>query len=154
MNYTDRMESQTVTTARQQGLNLFRQMMPELVPEGDDVELRDGGFADELGKIGLENLFARLWGRDGLGLRDRSLITVAILIATRAEDELRLHFQIALRNGVTRTELEELIYHSSGYLGYPAAAAARRLAREVFDDTTVGRAAPNGAKARGAHDGT
>ncbi|MDT5079622.1 MAG: 4-carboxymuconolactone decarboxylase, partial [Mycobacterium sp.] len=100
-------------TDRQRGLDLFRQMMPELVPAGDGVQLRDGGFADELGEIGLENLFARLWGRDGLSLRDRSLITVAILVATRATDELRLHFQIALRNGVTRTELEELVYHSS-----------------------------------------
>ena len=123
-----------MSTARQTGLNIFRTMMPELVPEGDDVELRDGGFADELGEIGLENLFGRLWSRDGLGMRDRSLITVAILIATRSTEELRLHFLIALRNGVTRSELEEIIYHASGYVGYPAAASARRLAREVLDD--------------------
>lgn len=74
-----------MSMARQTGLDIFRSMLPELVPDGDDAELRDGGFADELGEIGLENLFGRLWGRDGLSMRDRSLITVAILIATRRD---------------------------------------------------------------------
>jgi 4-carboxymuconolactone decarboxylase len=60
-------------------------------------------------------------------------VTLGILIALRAEGELRLHLPIALRNGLTREELEEVIYHSAAYAGFPAASAAGTIGREVLD---------------------
>jgi 4-carboxymuconolactone decarboxylase len=60
------------------------------------------------------------------------LVTLGALIALRAGDELRIHFQIALRNGLSVEEIEEVIYHMTGYAGYPAAATARNLASEVL----------------------
>jgi 4-carboxymuconolactone decarboxylase len=60
------------------------------------------------------------------------LVTLGALIALRADQELKIHFQIALRNGLTLEEIEEVIYHMTGYAGYPAAANARKLAREVL----------------------
>jgi 4-carboxymuconolactone decarboxylase len=90
----------------------------------------NGDFAKEIGSIAFENVFARLWTRDGLDARSRSLLTLGILIALRAEDELRIHFQIAQANGLSREELEEVIYHATGYAGFPAAATARRVAIE------------------------
>ncbi len=87
-------------------------------------------FAPEIGSIAFENIFARLWARPGLDARSRSLLTLGILIALRAESELRIHFQIALANGLTKQELEEVVYHASGYAGFPAAITARNVAIE------------------------
>jgi 4-carboxymuconolactone decarboxylase len=122
-----------MTDARAEGLKVFRELLPGVLPDGDD-NLRDGRFADELLEIGLENVFGRLWGRDGLSRRDRSLVTLGILIALRATDELRFHVRIAKQNGLTDDELAEVIYHSTGYAGFPAATTAGRIAREVLAD--------------------
>ena len=63
------------------------------------------GFASEPMEIGIEGIFGRLWSRDGLARRDRSLVTLGILIALGAEQEMESHFQIALQNGPTEDEL-------------------------------------------------
>jgi 4-carboxymuconolactone decarboxylase len=99
----------------------------------DEVDF-GGGFAPELMEIGLENVFGRLWTRDGLSRRDRSLVTLGILIALRSTDELKAHFQIARTNGLTDDELAEVIYHASGYAGFPAATTARNVAVNAFAD--------------------
>src|ERR1043165_4609843 len=99
-----------MTNVRETGLNVFRELLPGLLPD-DDKEIPRGGFADELLEIGLDNVFGRLWGRDGLSRRDRSLVTLGILIALRATDELAIHFQIARTNGLTDDEIAEVIYH-------------------------------------------
>jgi len=121
-----------MTDIREQGLRVFR----ELLPGAASAErLRDGKFGDELMEIGIDNVFGRLWGRDGLSRRDRSLVTLGILIALRATDELSIHFRIARTNGLTDDEIAEVIYHASGYAGFPAANTARKIAREVFDES-------------------
>jgi 4-carboxymuconolactone decarboxylase len=120
-----------MTDARETGLNVFRELLPDLIPDGDQ-EIPRGGFGDELLEIGLENVFGRLWGRDGLSRRDRSLVTLGILIALRATDELAIHFKIARTNGLTDEEIAEVIYHASGYAGFPAAATANRIAGEAL----------------------
>lgn len=102
------------------------------VPDGE-ANFRDGKFADELLEIGIDNVFGRLGSREGLSRRDRSLVTLGILIALHATDELKFHVQIAGNNGLTENEIAEVIYHSSGYAGFPAANTARKVAREVFD---------------------
>jgi 4-carboxymuconolactone decarboxylase len=120
-----------MTDVREQGLEVFRELLPGALPD-DDASLRDGKFGEELLEIGIDNVFGRLWGREGLSRRDRSLITLGILIALRATDELKSHVQIA-RNGLTQDEIAEVIYHTSGYAGFPAANTACRIAREVLD---------------------
>jgi 4-carboxymuconolactone decarboxylase len=122
-----------MTDVREQGLRVFRELLPGTVL-GD--ELRDGKFGDELLEIGIDNVFGRLWAREGLSRRDRSLVTLGILIALRATDELLFHVQIARNNGLTKDEIAEVIYHSSGYAGFPAANTACKIAREVFDEST------------------
>jgi 4-carboxymuconolactone decarboxylase len=121
-----------MTDAREKGLQVFRELLPGAVPEGE-VNFRDGKFGDELLEIGIDNVFGRLWGREGLSRRDRSLVTLGILISLRATDELKSHVQIARNNGLTEDEIAEVIYHSSGYAGFPAANTACKVAREVFD---------------------
>jgi 4-carboxymuconolactone decarboxylase len=92
------------------------------------------GFGRELPDMAMESVYHKLWARPGLSTRDRSLVTVSMLIALRATDELRLHFPGALRNGVTQEELEEVVYQASGYVGFPAAHHAFDIAREVLPE--------------------
>lgn len=122
-----------MSNLRDEGLQVFREMLPGVLPDGD-IDFRDGSFADELMEIGVENVFGRLWTRDGLSRRDRSLVTLGILIALRATEELKSHFRIARQNGLSDAELAEVIYHASGYAGFPAAATARNIAVEALGE--------------------
>ncbi|WP_153412681.1 carboxymuconolactone decarboxylase family protein [Nocardia macrotermitis] len=94
--------------------------------------LRDGLFADEITEIGLVGVWGALWGREGLSRRDRSLVTLGILIALGAEDEFGSHVRIGLGNGLTEDEIAEVVYHSGGYAGFPRAMAARKAARAAL----------------------
>ena len=74
-----------------------------------------------------------IWGRPGLDVKSRSLVTVSILIALGRTTELAVHINGALNNGWTKAELQEILIHSSGYCGWPAALEASRVAKEVLD---------------------
>jgi len=78
-------------------------------------------------------LFGEVWERPGLSKRDRSLITVAALIAMNRPDQLRGHLNRALDNGVTREEIGESITPLAFYAGWPSAMTAGLIAKEVFD---------------------
>lgn len=90
------------------------------------------GFASEMKTLALENVFSKLWSREGLDARSRSLLTIGMLIALRASDELKIHTAIGLKNGLTVEELEEILYHSTGYAGFPAAATAMASMTEAL----------------------
>ncbi|WP_225772875.1 carboxymuconolactone decarboxylase family protein [Pseudomonas sp. Marseille-Q5115] len=77
-------------------------------------------------------LFGDVWERPGLAKRDRSLITVAALIALNRPEQLRSHMELARRNGVTEQELVEVITQLAFYAGWPNAISAVGVAREVF----------------------
>ena len=77
-------------------------------------------------------LFGDVWERPGLAKRDRSLITVAALIALNRPEQLRSHLELARRNGVTEQELVEVITQLAFYAGWPNAISAVGVAREVF----------------------
>ena len=77
-------------------------------------------------------LFGDVWERPGLSKRDRSLITVAALIALYRPEQLRGHLERALTNGVTKDELIEIITHIAFYAGWPSAMTAAHLSKEVF----------------------
>ena len=79
-------------------------------------------------------LFGNVWERPGLSKRDRSLITVATLVALYRTNELPFHLQRALDNGVSREELIELITHLAFYAGWPTASSAVAIARRVFEE--------------------
>ena len=77
-------------------------------------------------------LFGDAWKRPDLSPRDRSLVTVAALVALYRVNELPFHLQRALDNGVRREELVELITHLAFYAGWPTASTAIGVARTVF----------------------
>ncbi|MGW4911008.1 carboxymuconolactone decarboxylase family protein [Streptomyces sp. NPDC004270] len=74
-------------------------------PLAEDADLRDDGVGAALVEIGLVSVWAELWAREGLARRDRSLVTLGILIALGAEDELGSHVRIGLNNGLTEDEI-------------------------------------------------
>jgi 4-carboxymuconolactone decarboxylase len=80
-------------------------------------------------------LFGDVWEQPDLSKRDRSLITVATLVALYRTDQLRGHIRRALDNGVTKQEIGAVITHMAFYAGWPTAANAVRVAKEVFDET-------------------
>lgn len=116
------------------GLKALRAALPGVVPAEGDLDMRDGKLGEDLVEIGLSTVWGALWGREGLAPRDRSLVTLGILIALGAETELKTHVRVALTNGVTRDELAEILYHAAGYTGFPRAVAARTAAREALGE--------------------
>jgi 4-carboxymuconolactone decarboxylase len=79
-------------------------------------------------------LFGDVWERPGLSPRDRSLVTVACLVALYRTNELPFHLKKALENGISKDELIELITHLAFYSGWPTAATALPIAQRVFDE--------------------
>jgi 4-carboxymuconolactone decarboxylase len=75
-----------------------------------------------------------VWARDGLDRRTRSCITLAVLTTIRAEGEIAMHVRGALRNGVSREEISEILLHTAVYAGAPAANSAFAIAQSVFDE--------------------
>jgi 4-carboxymuconolactone decarboxylase len=77
-------------------------------------------------------LYGDLWERKGLSKRDRSLVTVAALIATYRPEQLETHLSRARDNGVTQEEITEVITHLAFYAGWPAAMSAAQIAYTVL----------------------
>ena len=96
-----------------------------------------GDFAPEFAHLNDDILFGEVWSRnDLLSLRDRSLVTLTSLISQGITDlSLTHHLQEAKKNGITRTEISEIITHIAFYAGWPKAWAAFRLAKEIWADT-------------------
>ncbi|MFD5749740.1 carboxymuconolactone decarboxylase family protein [Streptomyces sp. NPDC127033] len=91
-----------------------------------------GGLAPKLAELTDDILFEDVWNRPDLAARDRSLITVAVLIAGGDADQLAFHLGRAKENGVTETELIEAITHLAFYAGWPKAMTAITVAKQVF----------------------
>ena len=87
----------------------------------------------QLGKLRDEVLFGDVWEQPELSKRDRSLATVAVLIALYRTQELKGHMVRAIENGVTKEELYGLITHLAFYSGWPTAVNAGRVALEVLE---------------------
>jgi 4-carboxymuconolactone decarboxylase len=91
-----------------------------------------GDFAPKLVELTDSVLFGDVWERKELSKRDRSLITVAALVALNRPDQLKFHLGRALENGVRKEELIEAITHLAFYSGWPCAMTAMTIAKEIF----------------------
>jgi len=88
--------------------------------------------APKLIELTEEVIYGDVWEREELPKRDRSLITIAALIAMGRERQLVGHLGRALDNGVTHEEIVETITHLAFYSGWPAAMTAAAIAKDVF----------------------
>jgi 4-carboxymuconolactone decarboxylase len=91
-------------------------------------------YAPKFGQLTEEVLFGDVWERPELSKRDRSLITVATLIALNRTAQLPSHLDRAIDNGVTQAELIEVITHLAFYSGWPNSVSAIMAMKDVFSD--------------------
>ena len=96
------------------------------------VQKMIGDFAPKLADLTDDVLFGDVWERSQLSKRDRSLATVAALVAMNRPDQLRFHLDYAMQNGVKKEELIEVITHLAFYSGWPNAMSSIMVAKEVF----------------------
>ena len=95
-----------------------------------------GEFAPKFAELNDDVLFGEVWSReDKLSARDRSLVTVTALMAQGLTDiSFRHHLEMAKANGITRSEIAEILTHAAFYAGWPKAWAAFRLAKDVWTE--------------------
>lgn len=89
-------------------------------------------FNRPLQELVTEYCWGAVWGRDGLSRRERSMLNLAMLTALNRPHELKMHVQGALRNGVTKDQIREVLLQATIYAGVPAGVDAFRTAREVL----------------------
>jgi 4-carboxymuconolactone decarboxylase len=102
-------------------------------PRAAAVEAQMGGTAPVLARYTNSVLFGDLWRRPDLAPRDRSLVTIAALIVAGQDDQLAFHIDRGMNNGLTRTEVSEVITHLAFYAGWPRAVSAVPVAKKVFE---------------------
>lgn len=90
-----------------------------------------GAIAPKLAELTDDVLFADVWERAELSKRERSLVTVAALVALYRLEQLPFHLERAIENGLSRDELAEVITHLAFYAGWPTAASAVRLLQNL-----------------------
>lgn len=106
--------------------------MTDTMPGPSGAQRMFGDFAPALVSYTDDVLFGDAWKRAELSPRDRSLITIAALIAGGNTEQLNFHLPYARDNGVTEQELIEAITHLAFYAGWPKAMSAMGVAKNIF----------------------
>ena len=84
--------------------------------------------------------WGEIWSRPGLPRKTRSLITLAMMVALNRNDEFRMHVRAAIKNGVTRDAIKEVLLQTAIYCGVPAANSAFHAAAEIFAEARMPKA--------------
>ncbi len=122
----------------ERGLRIFSELLgPQAETAMRGAIAHPEEFGAPIAAIAAGTAFADIWGRDGLERKQRSLVTLGILIANRQTAELKNHVRIAVRNGLTPRELEEVLIQSIPYVGFPAVASATTAMLETLRELGV-----------------
>ena len=95
-----------------------------------------GNFAEKFAELNDDVLFGEVWSReDKLSLRDRSLVTICVFMGKGLFDNsLKYHIQNAKNNGITLSEMAEIVTHAAFYAGWPNAWAVFNIVKEIYAD--------------------
>jgi len=104
---------------------LGKQYVDDSISKADDFNL-------PMQELVTEYCWDRVWNRPGLERKTRSMINIAMLTALNRPHELKLHIKGAVRNGVSRDEIREILLQTAIYCGVPAAIDSFRIAREAL----------------------
>ncbi|MET0193757.1 MAG: carboxymuconolactone decarboxylase family protein [Hyphomicrobiaceae bacterium] len=96
-------------------------------------------FNRPLQELVTEYCWGAVWGREGLSKKTRSVINLAMISALNRPHELKMHVKGALRNGLTREEIREVLLQVGIYCGVPAAVDSFRVAREALNEYDQGK---------------
>lgn len=103
---------------------------------GEAYVAANAGNADDFNKplqdLVTEYAWGAVWGREGLALKTRSMLNLAMIAVLNRPHELRTHLRGAINNGVSREEIREVFLQVAVYAGMPAAVDSFRIARELF----------------------
>lgn len=120
-------------TAREKGLKLFAEIYGQDMADGLVAHMQsDSAFGSKQAEWTLDFPFGSIWSREGMERRMRSAAVLGMLISQRQTDEIRFHTRMALKNGLTRTELEEIFYTALAYCGFPAAQSGKAAMLDVL----------------------
>ena len=130
-----------VNDRRERGASFFDEVLGSDAGEGLRDHIDSDDFGKECATWSADFAFGTVWTRPGLDRKMRSCVVLGMLMALRQTDELKYHVRIALANGLTIHEIEEILYLSVPYAGFPAAnsakqamkAALREIEREETD---------------------
>lgn len=114
------------------GMAVRREVLGDGHVEG--AEARTTEFTREFQTLITEYAWGAIWTRPGLDRRSRSMIALTALIARGRDDELGAHIRAALRNGLSRDEIKEVLLQTAIYCSVPDANSAFRIAQAVFDE--------------------
>jgi 4-carboxymuconolactone decarboxylase len=118
-----------------QGEKIRRQVMGDAFVDRSLQQADD--FTKPMQTFIHEHGWGATWHRSGLTLKTRSLITIAMLSALKAPQELEGHIRGALRNGVSTDEIREVLLHSAVYCGIPSAQDAFRVAKNILKELKI-----------------
>ena len=127
---------------------IARKVLADMEPDSplldvSDDEMASEVFAPELDYMILENVYFDLWERTHvLDRRTRSVVTLGMIMGVGNHDALRQHVPVAVRNGLTVPELEELVYQAATYLGYLAGSSIRSTIAEALQEPDVTAPSP------------
>lgn len=119
-------------TPYDRGMAVRREVLSDSYVE--QAAARTTDFTRDFQTLVTEFAWGTIWTRPGLDRRSRSMITLTALIARGRDDELALHIRAALRNGLSRDEIKEVLLQTAVYCGVPDANAAFRIAQRVFEE--------------------
>ena len=88
--------------------------------------------APSIGELATSFAYGQVWSREGLSKRDRSIATIAALVALNCPSELKLHALRGLANGLTKEEIGEIITQLTPYVGFPLCVTAAAALGEVI----------------------
>jgi len=112
------------------GLAIMRKMFGASLVDERQAAVTD--FTRPLEDLVVRYCFGEVWSRQQLDPKTRSMLTLAVLTALGKPNQLRVHVQAAINNGVTQEEIREVLLHAMVYSGVPAGVEAVRVASEVL----------------------
>ena len=121
-----------MSEAHERGVEVRRAVLGD--DHVDRAIARTTDFTAEFQDLITRYAWGEIWTRPGLDRRTRSCITLTALVALGRDEELALHVRAALRSGLTRDEIKEVLLQSAIYCGVPAANSAFAVAQRVLDE--------------------
>jgi 4-carboxymuconolactone decarboxylase len=116
--------------AYERGMRIRREVLGDA--HVDAAVARTDDFTADFQELITTQAWGGIWARPGIDRRMRSAVTLTALVALGHEDELKMHLRAALRNGLTRDEIKEILLQTSVYCGVPAANTAFAIAQRVL----------------------
>jgi 4-carboxymuconolactone decarboxylase len=116
------------------GLAVRKKVLGEKYVNESLANAKDDDFMEPLQQFLTENAWGAVWVREGLTLKTRSMLNLAILTAINRPHELKIHVRGAINNGVTPEEMREIFLHCGVYCGAPAALESFKIAQAVFKE--------------------